>query len=129
MGKQEGGCHCGEVRFEVVISGDLIAYDCNCSICCMAGYLHLVVEAQNFTLLRGENALTTYKFNTNTAKHYFCNKCGVKSFYIPRSHPNSYSVNVRCLDNIHIDDICIKTFDGANWEHSVATFQKEVNDN
>ena len=110
-----GGCHCGRVRFEVVAPAKLQVSECNCSICSKAGYLHLVVPADRFKLLSGSEALTTYSFNTHTAKHLFCSVCGIKSFYVPRSHPDGYSVNVRCLDE-PIPDMVVKQIDGRNWE-------------
>ena len=67
-------------------------------MCRRSGYLHLIVEADRFRLLAGADALTEYRFNTGTARHLFCSVCGVKSFYVPRSHPDGWSVNVRCLD-------------------------------
>lgn len=114
--KHKGRCHCGTVQFEVTAPSDLKALRCNCSICSMTGFLHLIVEAQAFNLLKGADALNTYRFNTGAAKHLFCSHCGVKSFYVPRSHPGGYSVNVNCLvpetiTSLHIDD-----FDGENWE-------------
>ena len=119
-----GGCHCRRVDFEVTAPDHLTVYDCNCSICLLSGFLHLIVDAKNFRLLRGENILTTYQFNTDTAKHRFCGVCGIKSFYVPRSHPNGYSVNARCLDTVDVDKIDIKPFDGANWESSVTTLRR-----
>jgi hypothetical protein len=62
-------------------------------MCSKAGYLHLIVTADRFKLLSGSEFLTTYTFNTNTARHLFCSVCGVKSFYVPRSHPDGISVN------------------------------------
>ena len=93
-----GGCHCGKVRFEVTAPATLSVLDCNCSMCSKFGYLHLIVPKSRFRLLQGEEALTTYTFNTKVARHFFCSVCGVKSFYVPRSHPDGYSVNARCLD-------------------------------
>ena len=119
-----GGCHCRRVDFEVTAPDHLTVYDCNCSICLLSGFLHLIVDAKNFRLLRGENILATYQFNTGTAKHRFCAVCGIKSFYVPRSHPNGYSVNARCLDTVDVDKIDIKPFDGANWESSVTTLRR-----
>ena len=119
-----GGCHCRRVDFEVTAPDHLTVYDCNCSICLLSGFLHLIVDAKNFRLLRGENILTTYQFNTGTAKHRFCAVCGIKSFYVPRSHPNGYSVNARCLDTVDVDKVDIKPFDGANWESSVTTLRR-----
>ena len=73
--------------------------ECNCSICRMTGYLHLIVDEERFRLDQGRRRLATYSFNTGTAKHLFCSVCGVKSFYVPRSNPDGFSVNVRCLDD------------------------------
>jgi hypothetical protein len=111
-----GGCHCGRVRFEVLAPARVSVSDCNCSICAKSGYLHLVVPADRFKLLSGSEALTTYTFNTGTAKHLFCSVCGIKSFYVPRSHPDGFSVNLRCLDPGTIEEATIRKFDGQNWE-------------
>lgn len=85
-------------------------------MCAKIGYLHLVVPAGQFELLSGAEVLTTYSFNTQTAKHLFCSICGVKSFYVPRSHPDGFSVNARCLDPITVDEISIRQFNGREWE-------------
>ena len=116
MTTHTGGCHCGRVRFEVDASAELTASECNCSICAKSGYLHLVVPRSRFRLLQGSESLTTYTFNTGTAKHLFCAVCGVKSFYVPRSHPDGYSVNVRCLDPETIERVEVKPFNGLEWE-------------
>ena len=115
-----GGCHCGRVRFEVDAPPRIAATRCNCSICRKSGYLHLIVAAANFRLLSGDEDLETYTFNTGAAKHHFCRHCGVKSFYIPRSHPDGVSVNVNCLDEGTIEAIEIGEFDGRNWEQNIA---------
>ena len=70
-------------------------------------------------LLRGEEVLSTYRFNTQTAQHTFCSLCGIKSFYVPRSHPDGYSVNARCLDEATVRSLRIDTFDGRHWEDNV----------
>lgn len=114
----EGGCHCGAVRFRVMVEKHE-AIECNCSICTKKGFLHLIVPAENFTLLNGEDALTTYQFNTGTAKHLFCKNCGIHSFYRPRSHPNGFSVNLRCLDEDLLKQFQIIPFDGKNWEKNI----------
>jgi hypothetical protein len=116
MVSHSGGCHCGRVRFEVMAPARLTVSDCNCSICSKSGYLHLVVPKSRFKLLQGEESLTTYTFNTQVAKHFFCSVCGVKSFYVPRSHPDGYSVNARCLDPESIEEITIEPFNGREWE-------------
>lgn len=114
----EGGCHCGAVRYRARVR-HRVAHECNCSICRMKGYLHVIVAAGDFELLTGADALTTYTFNTGVAKHRFCRTCGVQSFYVPRSHPDGYSLNLRCLDGDAVDRFTIEPFDGRNWETNV----------
>jgi hypothetical protein len=106
-----GGCHCGAVAFEVDAPARLTVSECNCSICRMSGFLHLIVPRNRLRLLRGADELTDYRFNTGTAQHLFCRRCGVKSFYVPRSNPDGYSVNVRCLDRATVTEVTIEPFD------------------
>ena len=115
-----GGCHCGAVSFEVDAPADIEATECNCSMCSMCGFLHLIVPKEQFRLTDGGDSLTTYTFNTGTAKHKFCSICGVKSFYIPRSHPQGISVNVNCLDKSTIGRVSLVEFDGRNWERNIS---------
>jgi hypothetical protein len=100
----------------VVAPAKLQVSECNCSICSKASYLHLIVPADRFKLLSGSDALTIYSFNTYTAKHLFCSICGIKSFYVPRSHPDGFSVNARCLDPGTVEQMSIVQRDGRNWE-------------
>ena len=111
-----GGCHCGRVRFEVTAPESVEVSECNCSVCSKVGFLHLVVPAERFKLLSGSDALTTYSFNTHTARHLFCSTCGIKSFYVPRSHPDGFSVNARCVDAGTIQEMSIRPFNGKEWE-------------
>ena len=113
---RSGGCHCGAVRFDVSLPPVLAAQACNCSICQMTGFVHVIVPESRFRLRSGEGRLTRYVFNTGVAEHLFCATCGVKSFYRPRSNPDGWSVNARCLDNADALDIRIEPFDGRNWE-------------
>ena len=109
-----GGCHCGAVRFEVTVRSH-VALECNCSICKMKGFIHVIVPQADFALISGAGDLTTYTFNTHTAKHTFCRTCGIKPFYIPRSNPDGVDINVRCLNPIP-QNLHITKFDGQNWE-------------
>jgi hypothetical protein len=117
---KSGGCHCGAVAFEVLAPDDIEVSECNCSICAMTGYLHLIVSKDRFRLIKGQDAITTYTFNTGTAKHLFCSTCGIKSFYVPRSHPDGYSVNARCLVPGAVNSMQITPFDGRHWEQHAA---------
>ena len=111
-----GGCHCGAVRFEAELPAVVEAQRCNCSICEKTGFVHMIVPESRFRLLKGGEALTSYAFNTGVARHLFCKVCGIKSFYRPRSNPDGWSVNARCLDDVEGLDIRIEAFDGRNWE-------------
>jgi hypothetical protein len=115
-----GGCHCGAVVFEFDAPARVIVLDCDCSICSMTGYLHLIVPARRFRLLRGADMLERYTFNTGTAQHLFCRRCGIKSFYVPRSNPDGYSVNLRCVDRATFEQVDVEPFDGRNWERAGA---------
>lgn len=120
-GTLAGGCHCGAVRFRVRSRREIEVTECNCSICRQTGYLHLIVPAGDFELLSGEDVLTEYRFNTGTARHLFCSCCGIKSFYVPRSHPDGVSVNARCLDPGQVDHMTVRQFDGQHWEQARAS--------
>jgi hypothetical protein len=93
----------------------------------MSGYIHLIVPKSAFRLVQGQDSLRTYTFNTGVAQHYFCRTCGIKAFYIPRSNPDGYDINVRCLDPMP-ENITIDQFDGKNWEehaHKLRHLSKE----
>jgi len=123
-----GGCHCGAVRFEVLAPPHLVVDECNCSICSRTAYLHLIVTRDRFRLISGEPELTTYTFNTGAARHVFCRHCGIKSFYIPRSHPDGISVNARCIDSDTITGMTIESVDGRNWESQYPEGRGEFRD-
>jgi hypothetical protein len=123
-----GSCHCGAVKFEVDAPEDVEVEDCNCSICAMTGFLHLIVPLTHFRLLSGKEHLTTYTFNSGVAKHTFCKVCGIKPFYTPRSNPDGVDINVRCLIT-QPTSIRIVKFDGQNWEanaHNLAHKSKAL---
>ena len=111
-----GGCHCGAVRFEAALPAVVEAQSCNCSMCQKVGFVHVIVPESRFRLTAGAHAITTYRFNTGVAQHTFCKTCGVKPFYRPRSNPDGWSVNARCLDDVAGLDLRIEAFDGQNWE-------------
>ena len=120
MVAHRGACHCGRVRFEVDAPARIDALECNCSICRMTGFLHLIVPAVRFRLLQGADLLTEYTFNTGVAKHRFCRICGIKPFYVPRSNPDGIDVNVRCLDPATIESVNVEMFDDTNREAAAA---------
>jgi len=111
-----GGCHCGAVRFEAKAPARGEVTECNCSMCSKAGYLHLFVPGERFRIVAGAEVLTTYEFNTGTAKHFFCSVCGIKSFYVPRSHPDGFSINARCLDEGTFTITTVRAINGREWE-------------
>ena len=114
-----GRCHCGAIRFRVTVRA-FEAIDCNCSMCTKKGFLHLIVPPEDFELVSGKDALSTYTFGTHTAKHHFCKTCGIHAFYEPRSHPGQIDVNVRCLDGVDPAAVAVASFDGRNWETAIA---------
>jgi hypothetical protein len=117
-GWKTGACHCGTVRFEAETDDCVVVDECNCSICAMTGFLHLIVPASRFRIVAGEASLSEYRFNTGVARHLFCSRCGVKPFYVPRSNPDGWSLNLRCMDRSQFRSIEIRPFDGRNWEEN-----------
>jgi hypothetical protein len=114
-----GSCHCGAVRFRVRLDDDARdALDCNCSICTKKGFLHVIVAEDAFELVAGSEHLATYAFGTHVARHMFCRTCGIHAFYRPRSHPERWDVNARCID-APLSRWNVNPFDGANWDESV----------
>lgn len=111
----QGSCHCGAIQFEVEAPEVVEVEDCNCSICRMTGFLHLIVPMRDFRLLAGADQLRSYRFNTGVAEHRFCGVCGIKPFYVPRSNPDGMDVNLRCLKTPP-KQVNIVAFDGENWE-------------
>jgi hypothetical protein len=113
----QGRCHCGAVTFTVDAPESLEVEDCNCSICAMTGFLHLIRPHAAFALLTGADFLIEYRFNTGVARHMFCRVCGVRPFYVPRSNPEGISVNPRCLIPAPAS-MRVVAFDGVNWEQN-----------
>ena len=114
-----GSCHCKQIQFEVLGEKNIKVLYCTCSICSILNYKHYIVDKAQFKLLKGKKYLSTYTFNTNVAKHLFCKNCGIKSFYIPRSHPDSVSVNLNCIHSKTINKVKIIKFDGKHWNKNI----------
>ncbi len=121
----KGGCHCGAVRFEVDLQTPIEAQACTCSICEKTGFIHIIASNSRFRITQGADNLSEYKFNTGTAKHLFCKTCGIKAFYVPRSNPDGWSVNARCLDGYpDLPLEMIEPFDGKDWENQPSIAHK-----
>ena len=96
-----GRCHCGEVSFEATLSeGFRSVRRCNCSHCRMRGAVAVTVPLGAMRIMRGEQTLARYRFNTGTAEHFFCRRCGIYTHHQRRSNPNEYGVNVACLEGV-----------------------------
>jgi hypothetical protein len=118
----KGGCHCGRVSFEAWIPEKVTVHQCNCSICKKSGYLHLIVPTDQFNLLSDKGNLSEYRFHSGVARHLFCGHCGIKSFYVPRSHPDAYSVNLNCIELPENIEVLMEAFDGSNWSKNRDSF-------
>ncbi len=120
-----GSCHCKNVQYKIISPKEIDIISCSCSICILEDYMHLIVNKSKFNLFKGKNELVEYSFNSHEAKHYFCKICGIKSFYIPRSHPDSISVNFRCINNNKLKIKNIIEFDGKNWEKNISSLKNK----
>ena len=92
------GCHSGGIKFKFYLKEFIEIWKCNCSICRMQDYEHLFIRHDDFNIIKGSEIIAQYSFGTKTAKHLFCKNCGINSFYQPRSHPDSYSINLKCAE-------------------------------
>lgn len=113
--RRTGHCHCGTVRFEVTLSdGFQSIRRCTCSYCRMRGAVAVSAEARGVRIVAGEDALTSYRFNTGTAQHFFCSRCGIYTHHQRRSNPNQFGVNVACLEGVSPFDFAqVPVFDGV----------------
>lgn len=123
MSAHKGSCHCGRVRFEVDFEVSMVI-TCNCSICNKKGAIYAPARENQLQISQGEEELSLYQFGTNTAKHYFCKHCGIHPFLRSRLTPDSWTINVLCLDGINLQDIPSKEFDGQNWEETAHAWLK-----
>jgi len=122
----KGQCHCRAVKFEFDGPDTYDMTECNCSICAKTGYQHIFVPEDDFRITQGVDKLITYRFGTGQAQHLFCQICGIKAFYRPRSHPESYSVNYRCIEPGTMTIGKVIAFDGQNWEQNINALKDET---
>lgn len=121
--KHKASCHCGAVKIVFEAPKSLEMLLCNCSICDVLGFQHVMVPKEDVSILSGKDQITTYTFGSHIAKHMFCHICGVKPLYQPRSHPENYSINFRCIQGGTLSISNTIEFDGQNWEDNVKDIQ------
>ncbi|WP_317214211.1 GFA family protein [Gluconobacter sp. GP1] len=121
-----GSCHCGAARFEVSLSdGFKSVRRCNCSYCRMRGSVVAMAALDGIKILQGEDVLTSYRFNTKTAQHFFCSRCGMHTHHQRRSDPNRHAVNVACLDGVSPFDFPeVPVTDGINHPNDTGTLPR-----
>ena len=116
MERRLGSCHCGSVRFNVQLTDEFNTIRrCSCSFCRMRGAIAVSAQLDGIEITKGEEILTVYQFNTDTAKHYFCSICGIYTHHQRRSNPNQFGINVACLEGISPFDFPeVEVIDGIN---------------
>jgi hypothetical protein len=112
MQTYRGSCHCGAVQFEIDTDFPELTM-CDCSICRRKNALMVKVHESKFKLLAGKASLTQYQFHTKTARHYFCNVCGIYPFHRKRVTPDHLGINVYCLHDFDPAGIPIRQAIGA----------------
>ncbi len=125
---RSGQCHCGAVRFEATLSdGFATIRRCNCSFCRMRGAIAVSAETGGVRILEGEDALTSYRFNTGIAQHFFCSRCGIYTHHQRRSNPNQYGVNVACFDGVSPFDFTeVQVTDGINHPNDIGGVARQA---
>jgi len=99
-------CHCGAVEVEVYLEKNIEeVMRCNCSMCKRKGTMYTVIKKEDLKIIKGETKIKTYQFNTNEAKHYFCSVCGTHTHNLRRSDPNTYGINMGCIDEIDANEL------------------------
>ena len=109
-------CHCGAVRFRVKLTdGFNTIRRCTCSYCRMRGAIAVSADIGGVIVVSGEENLSSYRFNTGSAQHFFCAKCGIYTHHQRRSNPQQFGVNVACLDGVSPFDFPeVPVLDGVN---------------
>ena len=115
MQTYKGACHCGHIQFEVDLELDHVRV-CDCSICRKRGALNFRVEESQLRVLTPVSDMTLYQWNTATAKDYFCPICGILPFRRPRTAPELWTINIRCLDDVNLDEIPVKKVFGSQLD-------------
>ena len=112
MSVHKGSCHCGAVEFE--IEGDLSSgLICDCSLCRRKNAIMFRMPKEQFRLIKGEDALSLYQWNTRVAKHYFCKHCGIYTHHQPRTKPDWIGVNMGCIEDIDARSLPIEIGKGS----------------
>ncbi|EKO3416243.1 GFA family protein [Vibrio fluvialis] len=114
--KHRATCHCGAVELELSLPAGIVdPRRCDCSICRRKGAIVASVTLDAIRIVKGQEALRLYQFNTQTAKHYFCSVCGIYTHHQRRSNPHQYGYNVGCLEGVNPFDLGdVVTNDGVN---------------
>lgn len=114
--KHRLSCHCGAVVLELDLPEGIVdPRRCDCSLCRRKGAIVASVPLTGLRIVQGEESLTAYQFNTRTAKHYFCRRCGIHTHHQRRSNPGQYGYNVGCLEGVNPFDLGpVPTMDGVN---------------
>ena len=112
----KASCHCGAVQFELSLPNGLVdPRRCDCSMCRRRGAIAASVPLDGIKIIKGEDSLSLYQFNTRTAKHYFCSKCGIYTHHQRRSNPHQYGFNIACLEGVNPLELeNIPIYDGIN---------------
>jgi len=94
-------CHCREVEIQISLNKNIDKLiRCNCSMCKRKGTMVTTINKKDLKIIKGEDKIKTYQFNTNVAKHYFCSECGIHTHNLRRSDPDTFGINVGCIDEI-----------------------------
>ncbi len=114
--KHKASCHCGSVELEIDMHEGIVdPHRCDCSICRRKGAVVASAPLSAIKIIKGEDILSLYQFDTKEAEHYFCSRCGIYTHHKRRSNPDEISVNVGCLEGVNpylIENI--QTYDGVN---------------
>jgi len=112
METYRGSCHCGAVTFN--IKTDLgYSVRCDCSLCRRHVAIMVRCDQDDLEIHGGQELLREYRFNTQVAAHYFCERCGVYTFHKMRKLPDKYGVNAGCLEGVDLSALQPVSIEGS----------------
>ncbi|MGX5175357.1 GFA family protein [Aliikangiella sp. IMCC44653] len=114
--RYQGGCHCNSIQFEVDSEVITRGFSCNCSICRRKNAImseHYYSDA-DFKIIKGKELLSCYLWGDRLVNHFFCSRCGIYPFHNGVETPNSFRINLGCIDELDLNKLEIITFDGKN---------------
>ncbi|WP_461534855.1 GFA family protein [Spongorhabdus nitratireducens] len=113
--KYKGSCHCSAIQFEFEAPAITRGLRCDCSICTRkaATMTAFTLPPERLKITAEKDALATYTFGQDVARHHFCNRCGIYTFHQTLRAPGEYRINTGCIDGLDSINLPFDIFKGS----------------